>query len=95
MNLGLTIAPINLMAEGFEAVTGGLPFNDEPHYRFTSERLIPDFSIDNYGVITGRASVGSDPREAKIWVEDARGERRSITINIVKIQSKLSFREPV
>lgn len=94
MNLGLVIADINLMPKGAEAVTGGLPYNDPPYYRFTSKRLIPDFSIDNYGVISGRASVASDPRKAEIIVKDARGKEKSIEIEIVEIISKLAFNVP-
>lgn len=94
MNLGLVIDPINLMEEGHEAVTGGLKYSDPPYYRFTSKNLIPDFSIDNYGVITGRASVKSDPREATLIVQDARGKKKEIEIHIVEIISKLSFNPP-
>jgi len=94
MNLGLVITPIDLMKENFEAVTGGLKYNDPPYYRFTSKNLIPDFSIDNYGVISGRASVANEQRTATIIVYDARGEQRSIEITIVGIISKLSFRPP-
>lgn len=94
MNLGLVIDPINLMEEGHEAVTGGLKYSTPPYYRFTSKNLIPDFSIDNYGVISGRASVKSDARDATLIAYDARGKKKEITIHIVEILSKLNFNPP-
>lgn len=94
MNLGLVISPIDLMEEGHEAVTGGLKYNDPPYYRFTSKNLIPDFSVNNYGVISGRASVKNDARDAQIIVYDARGRKEEITIHIAAILSKLNFNPP-
>ena len=97
MNLGLTIAPINLMEEGKEAVSGGLKYNDKPYYRFYSENLIPDFTIDNNGIISGRASVAcKGGRQARLFVEDARGVRREMSALIDgKLQPKTLTIEPI
>jgi hypothetical protein len=97
INLGLVLDPgIYLMDEEGKtgAVSGGLKYNDPPYYRFSAKNLLPDFSIDNYGHITGRASVASEQRTATIYAYDARGKEQSIKIEIVKIISKLSFRPP-
>ena len=97
INLGLVLDPgIYLMDEEGKtgAVHGGLKYNDPPYYRFSAKNLLPDFSIDNYGHITGRASVASEQRTATIYAYDARGKEQSIEIEIVKIISKLSFRPP-
>lgn len=93
MNLGLVIDPIKVQELNKEAVTGGLKFSDPPYYRFSSENLIPDFEIDNDGVITGRASVASPKRTAKLFVTDARGKTIKISqdITIVEILARLTF----
>ena len=92
MPLGLVLEPpIEVQKEGEECVTGGLKFADPPYYRFTSEKLIPDFTIDNYGKITGRASVASPKRTATLIARDARGKECSVEINVVEILAKLQF----
>lgn len=93
--MGTILTPRDLMnTEGgrLPAVRGGLPFVDEPHYRFNSSGLLPDFQINNYGVISGTAQVANEQyREATIFAYDARGEVRSIKIMINPITSSLKF----
>lgn len=99
MPLGTVIAPIEVQLEGDECVTGGLKYSDKPYYRFSAEGLLPDFTIDNFGKITGRASVatpeeevGGNPRTATLIVTDARGKSASVKIEIADISAKLQFK---
>lgn len=103
IRLGTVIAPKQVLIEGNKLesgalidydtahVGGGLPYVTPPYYRFSSEYLIPDFTIDNNGKISGRAQVASEPRTAILKVFDARGEMRKISIEIAKISSNLRF----
>lgn len=61
-----------------KGVSGGLKYTEAPHYRFEAEGLLPNFRISNYGEISGRAQVSVPEHQAKIYVIDARGERRAI-----------------
>lgn len=93
--IGTRIAEIDLMKK--PAVTGGLPYNTEPPYRFYASGLLPDFSIDNFGKITGIARKASDPRDATVYVMDQRGQayQRSIPIHINAITSSLRYNPDV
>lgn len=93
--IGTRITEIDLMAR--PAVTGGLPYNTEPPYRFYASGLLPDFSVDNYGKITGIARKASEARDATIYVMDQRGEnyQRSIQIHINAITSSLKYNPSV
>lgn len=65
-----------------DGVLGGLPYpqEDGPKYRFKSAGLLPDFTIDDYGVITGQAKEVSAARTATITISDYRG--KSITYDL-------------
>lgn len=94
INIGTTIKPIELLPEGenvFQAVIGGLKYGQKPWYRFSAINLMPDFSIDNNGKITGRATVKSGPRTATLIVEDARGKTKTIDIRVCEIISELAY----
>lgn len=103
MLLGTVISPIKVNVEGEQLedgttvdksnadVYGGLPYVNPPYYRFSSEKLIPDFMIDNNGRITGRAQVAAAERVGILKVFDARGEVRTVPIKIAEISTNLTF----
>lgn len=88
MGIGLVLDP---PIEVLDRVKGGLKYIDEPNYRFSSDDLIPDFKIDNYGKITGRASVEHEARTAYLIVRDAREKELKCPISIVAIQARVKF----
>lgn len=105
MQIGTVIDPIQVYVQGdpnkdnpdevitydMAEVRGGLRYVDRPYYRFSAEYLLPDFTIDNYGKISGRAQVASEQRVGILKVFDARGEMRYVNINIAPISAQLTF----
>lgn len=107
MMIGEVIKPIQVLIQGDQdpnsddpdaiitydmaEVRGGLRYTDPPYYRFSSEYLIPDFTITNQGVISGRAQVASEKRTGILKVMDARNEVRPVQIQIAKISSRMTF----
>lgn len=76
----------------YDWVSGGLKYAQEPYYRFTSQGLVPNMSIDNNGNITGRAIAAKAETMVTITVEDARKETRMITLPMTAITADLGMR---
>lgn len=88
IQLGTVIAP----KETISGVSGGLPFTADSPYRFEATGLLPNFQINNKGVISGVAQVAIPKHEATLYAIDARGHRAECKILIGNISSTLSYK---
>lgn len=73
-------------------VSGGLPFTSTNNpYRYEAIGLLPNWKIDQTGLITGYARIPMPAHEATIYAIDARGERRACTIKVGEVTGVLKF----
>lgn len=72
-------------------VRGGLKFTTGAPYRFEATGLLPNWAIDQTGMITGRARVAMPRHEATLIAIDARGERRPYTILVGEVTGAIKF----
>lgn len=88
--LGATIAEINLMPENGPAVTGGLRYETDPPYRFSSVGLFPNFEVTNWGIIRGTTTNGGiAEHDATIIVTDRRGRSEQITVRVSEVTTRI------
>lgn len=73
-------------------VRGGLKFTSGSPYRFQATGLLPNWRIDeNWGILSGRAQSSVPAHQATLIAIDARGQKRTLTIQIGEVKGGLEF----